>query len=78
MNILRTMLSLCLAIRRHTNYVVIAMKRCNDHGNSYKGKHLFVADLQFRGLFHCPHGRKHGSTQVDMVLEMELGVRHIY
>jgi hypothetical protein len=42
------------------------------HGNSYKGKHLIEAGLQFRGLVYPCHGRKHGSMQADMVLEKEL------
>ena len=56
--------------------VSIAVKRCHDHSNSYKGKHLTGAGLQFRGLVHCHHGRKHGGTQADMVLEKELRVLH--
>ena len=31
----------------------------------------------FRGLVHYPHGEKHGSVQVDTVLE-ELGVLHLH
>ena len=47
------------------------MKKHCDHGNSYKGKHLTGTGLQFRGLIHYHHGRKHGSMQADMVLEKE-------
>jgi hypothetical protein len=41
--------------------VSIAVKIPHDHDNSYTGKHLIDAGLQFRGLVHYPHGRKHGS-----------------
>jgi hypothetical protein len=38
--------------------------------NSYKkGKHLTGAGLQFRGSVHYHPGRKHGSTQADMLME---------
>ena len=47
----------------------IAVKRHHDHDNSYKGKHLIGAGLQFRGLVYYHHGRKHGGVQADMVLE---------
>jgi hypothetical protein len=30
---------------------------------------LGLACIQFRGVVHCHHGRKHGSMQADMVLE---------
>ena len=49
--------------------VSTAVKRHHDHGNSYKGKHFIGAGLQFRGLVHYHHGRKHGGMQVDIVLE---------
>ena len=32
---------------------------------------------RFRGSVHYHHGRKHGSIQVDMVLEKELRVLHL-
>jgi hypothetical protein len=35
---------------------------------------LIGAGLQFRGVAHYHHGRKHGSTQANMGLEKELGV----
>ena len=54
------------------------MKRHHDQGNSYKGKHLIGAGLQFRGSVHYHHGRKHGSIQADMVLEKELRVMHLH
>jgi hypothetical protein len=53
------------------------VKRHHDHDNTYKGKYFIVAGLQFRALVHCHHGGKHGSMQVDMVLEMELSVLHL-
>jgi hypothetical protein len=44
--------------------VSISVKKHYDHGNSYKGKHLIEAGLQFRGIIHCHHGGKHGGLQV--------------
>jgi hypothetical protein len=32
------------------------------YSNSYKGKHLIEASLQFRGLVHYNHGKKHGGV----------------
>lgn len=43
----------------------MAGKLYHDQGNSDKGKHLVGAGL------HCHHGGKHGSMQIDMVLEKE-------
>ena len=41
------------------------------------GQHSIMAIfIKFRGLVLCHHGRKHGSTQADMVLEKELRVLH--
>ena len=34
------------------------------------------AGLQFRGLVHYSHGRKHGGTQADEMLEKEHSVLH--
>jgi hypothetical protein len=46
---------------------VFAMKGHHDHSNSYKGKHLVEAELQFRDLVHYGLGGKHGSTlQLDL------------
>jgi hypothetical protein len=47
------------------------------HINSYKGKHLIGASLQFRSLVHSHHGEKHGCAQTDMVLQKELRVLHL-
>ena len=55
----------------------ISLKRHRDQDNSYKGECLIRAGLQFRGLVHYHHGRKHGSVQADMVLEKELRVLHL-
>lgn len=57
--------------------IFIAMKRYYDHNNSYKEQHLLGAGLQLRGLVHCSHSRKHGSTQVYMVLEKKLRFLHL-
>jgi hypothetical protein len=53
------------------------VKRHHVHSNSYKGKHLTRAGLQFRGLVPYQYGRKHGSMQADMVLEKELRVLYL-
>ena len=50
--------------------ISIAVKRHQDHGNSYKGQHSIGPGLQFRGLVHYLHG----SVKADMVLEKELRV----
>ena len=55
--------------------VSIAVERLHDRDNSYKGKYLIRAGLQFRGLVHY-QGRKHGSVQADTVLEEELRGLH--
>jgi hypothetical protein len=52
-------------VRRHRHY---------DHGKSYKRKHLTGAGLQVHRFSPSSHGRKHGSMQVDMMLERELRV----
>lgn len=55
---------------------IIAENGHQEHGNSYNGKHLIGACLQFSGLVHCCHGWKHGGMQADTVPEKELGVLH--
>jgi len=50
--------------------VFIALKRHYNYGSSHKGKHVIGAGLKFRGLVHCHHGRKYGSKQADIVLEI--------
>ena len=57
--------------------VSIAVKRHHDHSNSYKGKHLTGAGLQFRDLVNYHHGRKHSGVQADVVLEREQRVLHL-
>jgi hypothetical protein len=32
---------------------------------------------RFRGLVHCPHGRKHDSLRADIVLEKEPRILHL-
>ena len=49
--------------------VFIAMKRHHDQDNSYKGKHLIGAGLQVQRCSPLSSWQKHGSIQVDMVLE---------
>jgi hypothetical protein len=41
----------------------IAVTRHYDYSSSYEEKHLVGPGLQFRGLVHYHHGRKHGGTQ---------------
>ena len=62
------LLAMCDVIVR----VSTAVKRHHHRSNPYKGKHLIGAGLQFRGLVHYHHDRKHGSVQAGMVLEKEL------
>lgn len=66
-----------LIVRAVLVRVSMAVKRHHDHSNSYRGKHLIGTGLKFRGLAHCHQGGKHGDTQEDMVLEMQLGVLHL-
>lgn len=47
----------------------MAVKRHHDGNNTYEA----WAGWQFRGLGTCPHGRKQGSVQVDVVLELAKG-----
>jgi hypothetical protein len=47
----------------------MAMNRYHDCDNSYKGKHLIGAGLQFKGSVNYRHGRKHGGIQADMDME---------
>lgn len=49
--------------------VSIAAKRYHDHINSFKGKHLIEAGLQFRGVVHFHHGWKHSEMKADMMLK---------
>jgi hypothetical protein len=48
------------------------VKRHHEHINSYKGKHLIEAGLQFQRF----HGRENGGMQEDMVIEKELRIVH--
>ena len=52
----------------------IAVKRCHDHGNCYKGKHLIGSGLQSQRFSLYHHGRKHSSVQAEMLQETELRV----
>jgi len=53
---------------------VHAVKRHRDYFNSYKGKPLIGADVEFRGLVYYHHGGKHDNVQADVVLQKELKV----
>ena len=53
------------------------MNTHHDYGNSYKGKHFIGSGLQFRGLIHYHHGRKHGGMQTDMMLGEKLRVLYL-
>jgi hypothetical protein len=72
----RRLSALCLLTYIIWLRVSVAVKRHHHHGNSYKGKHLIGAGLQFRGLVHYHHGGKHGDMQGDVVLERQLRVLH--
>jgi hypothetical protein len=51
------------------------VKKHYDHRNSSKGNDLTMAGVP--GLVHYLAGRKHGSTQADVVLERELRDLHL-
>jgi hypothetical protein len=53
------------------------MKRCHDHGDSYKGKHFIGAGLEFKGLVSNGYSGNHGGMQADMVLEGWLRILHL-
>ena len=54
------------------------MNRHNDYSNSCKRKTLIGTGLQFRGLVYFRHFVKHGSTQADIGLEMQLrAIQHL-
>jgi hypothetical protein len=53
------------------------VKRHRGQGKSYKEEHLTGASLQFRGLVHYHHSRKHGGTQAEIVLETELKILNL-
>lgn len=53
--------------------VSTAVKRYHDHSNSYKGKDLVGAGLQFRGSVHYCMVRSKAAW-ADMMLEKELRV----
>jgi hypothetical protein len=44
----------------------IAVKRHHDQGNSYKGKYLIGAGLQFQMYSPFSSGKQHGIIQADM------------
>jgi hypothetical protein len=46
-----------------------AGKRHHDYSNSYKGKHLIRAGLQFQRFSPLSSCKKHGNMQEDLVLE---------
>ena len=41
----------------------IAVKKCHDHGNSYKGKHFIGAGLQFQRFRTWQHAGRHGARE---------------
>ena len=50
--------------------VSMAVKKHQDHGNSYKEKYLIKVEAHsFRDLVHYHHGQEHAGMQADMVLE---------
>ena len=61
----------------HSLRVFIAVKRHNDQGNSYKGKHLIGASLQVQRFSPLLSRKAHGIFQAGMALEKELRVLHL-
>jgi len=59
---------------RYRSVCSIAGKR--HRGNSYKGKCLIGAGLQFRGFVHYHHGGKHGSVLGLLKPQSHLPVTH--
>jgi hypothetical protein len=55
----------------------IAMKRHHDHRNSYKGRYLIGAGLQFQRFSPSSSWWEHGGMQAGMVLEKEVRVLHL-
>jgi hypothetical protein len=51
--------------------VSFAVKRLDDQGNSYKENISLGMVYSVRGSIHFHRGRKHGSMQVDMVLDVQ-------
>jgi hypothetical protein len=47
----------------------VVVKIHHDYNNSYKGKYLTGAGLQFKGLVHYCNSGKHGGMQTDIVLK---------
>jgi hypothetical protein len=71
--------TLMYLLSKHNSFVLIgisiAVKRHRGHSNSFIKERISLGlAYSFRGLVHYHHGRKHGSMQVDMVLEKELRV----
>jgi hypothetical protein len=56
MNMIEQMLHKTVLVRVST-----AVKRYDDHGNSYKGNYLIGANLWVKGLDHYHQGREHGG-----------------
>jgi hypothetical protein len=54
----------------------IAVKRHHDHGNSYKGKYLIGAGLQFQRFSLLLLGEDSGM-QADMMMKKKLRVLHL-
>lgn len=51
--------------------VSIAIKRCHDHGNTYKRQHSIGAGLQVQRF-----SGKYGYPKTDMVMEKKLSTLH--
>ena len=69
-----------MAASKHHSVLVrvsVAVKRHNDLGNSYKGKHLLGLAYSSEVESIVIIGGKHGNMQADMVLEKELRVLHL-
>ena len=55
--------AIIFAMRTCFSQCSIAVKRHHGHSDSYKGKHLIGAGLQFGSLNHCHHGGEHSSME---------------
>ena len=56
-----------ISVEKYISQCYIAVKRHHDQGSSYKRKQQLELVYSFRGLVHYHHGRKHGSTQEDVI-----------
>jgi hypothetical protein len=69
---LQVLVRVSIAEKRHLRHFE------RDQGNFFKGQHLKLGlAYRFRGSVRYCHGKKHGSIQVDTVLDKEPRVLHL-